>query len=977
MFSEPVRRSAMERARDTNTAALSGKVVLVQETDKEVQAGTLMYVPVYRQGMPTETVLQRRAAIYGWVYSPYRMKDLMLRVFNRAAPDKGKKIGFQLFDGEQLSAKSLLYESHPVKDQKYLFDKYAIQQIPIDFNGKIWTLRLTQTSSLFTVAYIRVWLFLASGILVTFLMSLLLHTLLRKNKELQHMASILEEKVTERTEDLSETNRRLAAEIIERDNIEKVLRESEERYWILLSQASDGIIIMTSDGRLTRVNEAFARMHGYSTDEMLHMNIRDLDTALTTELAPERMGRIMAGETLVFEVVHYHKSGLTIPLEASASRISFANITYIQAIHRDLTERKRLVASEKEAHAQLEKLVEKRTEQLQQERQRLAGIIEGTNAGAWEWNVQTGEVHFDERLTNIFGYTLAELAPISVRTWLDLIHPDDLKVSEANLRRHFSGRTDHYECEFRMKHKNGAWVWVLSHGRVNQRTPEGKPLHMSGIHRNITESKNVQNSLDQITTRLTLAARAGGIGIWDYDITNNHLLWDEQMFKLYGLTPETFGGAYETWQSGMHPDDRQRGDAEIQMALSGEKELDTEFRVVWPDGTIHHIRAFAIVQRDAEGKAVRMIGTNYDVSRDKLEEEKLRIAMHAADAANRAKSAFLANMSHEIRTPMSGVLGMTGLLLSTPLTKRQREYAEKIRTSGGALLTVLNDILDFSRMEAGKMAIETIAFSLEDLIGNVLSLLGPQAAEKRVELHAFVAPNVPAALMGDPQRLTQVINNLLGNAVKFTERGDIRLEAKILRRTEASVDLEISVQDTGIGMTEEDLSRVFTAFSQADGSTTRRFGGTGLGLAISLNLVELMGGTIRAKSAPGNGSTFTIILSFPIAQEFARTAFPALPINPESTPINPVTPARPEVPPGDFAELMPLLDDLRKALASDEPLPCKEIMTTLLKKSWPEEQEILLLEVNRLVRSYRLQEALDLLSDGKKASDRPLINMLT
>jgi PAS domain S-box-containing protein len=348
-----------------------------------------------------------------------------------------------------------------------------------------------------------------------------------------------------------------------------------------------------------------------------------------------------------------------------------------------------------------------------------------------------------------------------------------------------------------------------------------------------------------------------------------------------------------------------------------------------------------------------------------------------AEAANQAKSAFLANMSHEIRTPLSGVLGMAGLLLGTSLTERQRNYAEKIKTSGGTLLTVLNDILDFSRIEGGKMAIENIAFSLEDLIGNVLSLLGPQAAEKRVELHAFVAPNVPAALMGDPQRLTQVINNLLGNAVKFTERGDIRLEAKILRRTAASVDLEISVQDTGIGMTEEDLSRVFTAFSQADGSTTRRFGGTGLGLAISLNLVELMGGTIRAKSAPGNGSTFTIILSFPIAQEFARTAFPALPINPESTPINPVTPARPEVPPGDFAELMPLLDDLRKALASDEPLPCKEIMTTLLKKSWPEEQEILLLEVNRLVRSYRLQEALDLLSDGKKASDRPLINMLT
>jgi PAS domain S-box-containing protein len=246
-----------------------------------------------------------------------------------------------------------------------------------------------------------------------------------------------------------------------------------------------------------------------------------------------------------------------------------------------------------------------------------------------------------------------------------------------------------------------------------------------------------------------------------------------------------------------------------------------------------------------------------------------------AEAANQAKSAFLANMSHEIRTPLSGVLGMAGLLLGTSLTERQRNYAEKIKTSGGTLLTVLNDILDFSRIEGGNMAIENIAFSLEDLIGNVLSLLGPQAAEKRVELHAFVAPNVPAALMGDPQRLTQVINNLLGNAVKFTERGDIRLEAKILRRTAASVNLEISVQDTGIGMTEEELSRLFTSFSQADVSTTRRFGGTGLGLAISRQLVELMGGTIRAESIPGKGSVFTVALLLAVAPGSRRSLQPS------------------------------------------------------------------------------------------------------
>ena len=236
-----------------------------------------------------------------------------------------------------------------------------------------------------------------------------------------------------------------------------------------------------------------------------------------------------------------------------------------------------------------------------------------------------------------------------------------------------------------------------------------------------------------------------------------------------------------------------------------------------------------------------------------------------AEAANRAKSVFLANMSHEIRTPLSGVLGMTGLLLGTSLTERQRNYAEKIKISGDSLLTVLNDILDFSRIEAGKLPLEAIPFSLQELIGNVAGIFSPQAAVKGIKLNTAIDPVLLATLMGDPQRLTQVINNLLNNAVKFTQAGEIRLTVKARRRTEASVDLEILVQDTGIGMTEEEMSRLFTSFSQADASTTRRFGGTGLGLAISRQLVELMGGTIRVESIPGKGSVFTVVLTFAVA----------------------------------------------------------------------------------------------------------------
>ncbi|MEI7673714.1 MAG: ATP-binding protein, partial [Deltaproteobacteria bacterium] len=330
-----------------------------------------------------------------------------------------------------------------------------------------------------------------------------------------------------------------------------------------------------------------------------------------------------------------------------------------------------------------------------------------------------------------------------------------------------------------------------------------------------------------------------------------------------------------------------------------------------------------------------------------------------AEAASRAKSLFIGNMSHELRTPLSGVLGMTEALLTTPVTEQQRGYAETIRKSGKALLVVVGNILDFSKISAGNMALDSSPFLVESVIANVVNLFGPTAAEEKIGLHTVIDPELPAVL-GDTPRLTQVVNNLVGNAVKFTKAGEIRVAVKILRKTEVEVDLAISVQDTGIGMTEEELSRIFTPFTQGDTTTGRRFGGTGLGLTISRNLIELMGGTLQVESIFGKGSLFTVLVTFPIAQGFARSDFKSVPINP----VTPAIPVRPELPPGDMAELHALLEQLKGPLDSAEPMPCKKIMATLLEKSWPEEQEILLAELNRLIKHYRLQEAFDLLNKG-------------
>lgn len=392
-------------------------------------------------------------------------------------------------------------------------------------------------------------------------------------------------------------------------------------------------------------------------------------------------------------------------------------------------------------------------------------------------------------------------------------------------------------------------------------TDNGEVIGTTGYSRDITARKKAEEEMKEISTRLSLATTTGGVGVWDYDIVNNILIWDDQMYALYGITKETFLGAYEAWLNGLHPDDLERGNREIEMAISGEKEFDTEFRVCWPDKTIHYIRAISIVQRDYNGTAIRMVGTNWDITNQKKAEEALIKAKQEAESANRAKSEFLANMSHEIRTPMNAILGFSEALYHNLESKQHKKMLKSILSSGNLLLSLLNDILDLSKIEAGKLELSLQPVNLNIIIQEILLLFNDKALAKKLEFKCMVEPDFPAGIMLDEIRIKQVLFNLIGNAIKFTHKGHVIIKLNFSHTENLRGILRIDVEDTGIGIPESQQEIVFEAFRQQSGQSNREFSGTGLGLAISKRLVEKMNGKITVKSEVNIGSTF--IVTFP------------------------------------------------------------------------------------------------------------------
>ncbi len=404
---------------------------------------------------------------------------------------------------------------------------------------------------------------------------------------------------------------------------------------------------------------------------------------------------------------------------------------------------------------------------------------------------------------------------------------------------------------------------------------ELKTLNAS-IQRMVALLDSRYRALRQSEERLTIATRAANVGIWDWDVVRNELVWDDKMFEHFRVERGRFGGAYEAWSATVLPEDLPYAASEVQAALRGEREYECEFRIVWPDGSIRYIRAESLTFRDAQGQALRMVGVNYDVTEARLAEQELlrhrnhleelvgartaalSAAVTEAKAANRAKSVFLATMSHELRTPLNSVIGFSRLMAgSANMSPDEKRNLDIIHRSGQHLLRLINDILELSKIEAGRVVLQSEPVDLRELAQEVMDMVSARAQQGGQSLELRCS-GLPPAVRVDGAKLRQVLLNLMSNAVKFVEQGGVTLElhGRLLGQDRHAVSF--AVRDSGIGIAAEDLARIFEPFFQVDDNGRQE--GTGLGLAISRDFVQMMGGRLEVESTPGRGSVFRFMI---------------------------------------------------------------------------------------------------------------------
>ncbi len=633
-------------------------------------------------------------------------------------------------------------------------------------------------------------------------------------------------------------------DISERKKAEKALKDSEERFRLLFEQSIDAIIIH-ENGIIKDVNDRACKMLGYSKDQLCKMTIMDLHSDSDSEITKKRVTREKS--SLHFETQWIKSDGTPIDVEISSNIIDFKT-RLTQGVVRDITERKQSEEKLRESEGLYRILVE--------------NIKFGINLIDIDHNI----VMVNNSQVRKFGKPATEMVG---KKCFQEFHKRDSVCPHCPVDRAITDRKPIVvETEGVMDNGKRFNVMVHAFPIFGQ---DGKVKSVIEVVEDITERKRVQDALRESEMKYRTILENIEDGYYEVDIAGNFTFFNDPFCSILGYSKKELMGT----------NFRQHTDKEVSNEVyqafnkifnTGKPEKGFQYEILRKDGIKRHTEISASLMKDSEGHRVGFRGIMRDTTDRMQAEEALKEAKSAAEAANRAKSEFLANMSHEIRTPMNGIIGMTELALETDLTEEQRDYLEMVKLSADSLLGLLNQILDFSKIEAGRIELEEINFDLRNTVENIVEMLAFKAKETDLELVCHIRPDVPTALVGDPGRIRQILVNFMGNAIKFTQEGEVVIGVEVEKEEDSSVILHFFVSDTGIGIPPDKIETIFDSFVQADSSTTRRYGGTGLGLSISKQIVEIMGGRTWVESEPGKGSTFHFTAPFGLAYIEAKDA---------------------------------------------------------------------------------------------------------
>lgn len=667
--------------------------------------------------------------------------------------------------------------------------------------------------------------------------------------------------------------RAIAELTYERDKYKKIFDASADAY----------SVIDLSSGKFIECNQAAIDMHGVnSMGNFLNLSPADLSPELqpcgnrSDVLAKAHINCAIEQGFHSFKWIHSRLDGTTFNCLVNLTGLFIEGSQLILAVGRDISDieiaQKQISteASEKQRFKQA----------FLGEKEKFEKFVDLAPVGIAINSISDGSFEFvNEEFVRITGYSVDELNQMDY--WQ--LTPEKYEKREHEQLELLAkyGQYGPYQKEY--IHKNGNVYPVLLSG-IKITDSKGETFIWSVVqdiaHQKQSEQqiKTAKEKVDSFALRMQLANDSAGIGVWELDLKTEKLVWDSWMYKLYGISELEFSCTYQAWLDRIHVDDAEHNERMLDEAINGVGIYDPEFRVVHPDGNIRTIKASAEVLRDSDGVAIKVVGVNYDVTEKVDAIRKLFDAKLAAENAAQSKSDFLANMSHEIRTPMNAILGGLQLLKNTSLPEELRAVLKNASYSGQSLLTIINDILDYSNIESNQLQLEKASFSLTEVLDSITYDLDSLVSEKRIGFTVNKDESYNEYWMGDLVRVKQIVLNLSSNAVKFTEKGSVKINAssKIYEGKEA---VYLEVIDSGIGMSKMATEHIFERFTQADSSTTRKYGGTGLGMSITTSLIKMMGGEIDIQSSLGLGTTVTVTLPLPrvnvTADKAAQKSFSA------------------------------------------------------------------------------------------------------